>query len=77
MKRDHCVIINKEDFTAYVPDFAITVQGKDVEDCIKAAKEAICLCGIPLDSPAENNRGKFCSNDDSTLIATVQIDLDV
>lgn len=78
MKREYSVVINKDDFTAYVPGFGITVHGRDVEDCIEAAREAICLCGIPIDETLpEKNIGKFCTNDENTLIATVSFDLDV
>lgn len=48
MKGAYPVIINKENFVVYVPDFDIRTQGTDIENCIEMAREAIGLSGISL-----------------------------
>lgn len=49
MKGAYPVIINKETLIAYVPDFDISTQGTDIENCIEMAREAIGLSGISLE----------------------------
>lgn len=49
MKGAYPVIINKETFVVYVPDFDIKTQGTDIENCIEMAREAIGLSGISLE----------------------------
>lgn len=49
MKGAYPVIINKENFVVYVPDFDIKTQGTDIENCIEMAREAIGLSGISLE----------------------------
>lgn len=48
MKGVYPVIINKETLVTYVPDFDISTQGTDIENCIEMAREAIGLSGISL-----------------------------
>lgn len=48
MKAAYPVIINKETLVVYVPDFDISTQGTDIENCIEMAREAIGLSGISL-----------------------------
>ena len=48
MKGAYPVIINKETLVVYVPDFDISTQGTDIENCIEMAREAIGLSGISL-----------------------------
>lgn len=48
MKGAYPVIINRETLVAYVPDFDISTQGTDIENCIEMAREAIGLSGISL-----------------------------
>ena len=49
MKGAYPIIIDKADLTVYCPDFDISTQGKDIEDCIEMAREAIGLSGISLE----------------------------
>lgn len=49
MKGAYPVIINKETLVVYVPDFDISTQGTDIENCIEMAREAIGLSGISLE----------------------------
>ncbi len=49
MKAAYPIIINKNNFLVYVPDFDINTQGTDIENCIEMAREAIGLSGISLE----------------------------
>ena len=49
MKGAYPIIINKDTLVVYCPDFDISTQGKDIEDCIEMAREAIGLSGISLE----------------------------
>ncbi len=49
MKAAYPVIIDKDTFVVYVPDFDINTQGTDIENCIEMAREAIGLSGISLE----------------------------
>ncbi len=49
MKGAYLVLINKKTFVAYIPDFDISTQGNNVENCIEMAREAIGLTGISLE----------------------------
>ncbi len=49
MKGAYPILINKETFVVYVPDFDIHTQGTDIENCIEMAREAIGLSGISLE----------------------------
>lgn len=49
MKAAYPVTINKKTFVVYVPDFDISTQGTDIENCIEMAREAIGLSGISFE----------------------------
>lgn len=49
MKAAYKVLINKDKHIAYVPDFDISTEGTDIENCIEMAREAIGLTGISLE----------------------------
>ena len=49
MKGAYPVIIDKETLVVYIPDFDISTQGTDIENCIEMAREAIGLSGISLE----------------------------
>lgn len=49
MKAAYPITINKETLVVYVPDFDISTQGTDIENCIEMAREAIGLTGISLE----------------------------
>ncbi len=49
MKKAYPIIIDKNTFVVYVPDFDIHTQGTDIENCIEMAREAIGLTGISLE----------------------------
>ena len=46
MKAAYTVVINKNTHIVYVPDFDISTEGTDIENCIEMAREAIGLTGI-------------------------------
>ena len=54
MKGAYPVIIDKSSFVVYVPDFDISTQGTDIENCIEMAREAIGLSGISLQDIGKN-----------------------
>ena len=49
MKAAYTVVINKNTHIVYVPDFDISTEGTDIENCIEMAREAIGLTGISLE----------------------------
>lgn len=79
MKGAYPVIINKNTYVVYVPDFDISTQGTDIENCIEMAREAIGLTGISLEdigktipSPSYN----LPKTKNNTITTFVDVDFD-
>lgn len=79
MKSAYPVIINKNTYVVYVPDFDISTQGTDIENCIEMAREAIGLTGISLEdigkvipSPSYN----LPETKNNTITTFVDVDFD-
>ena len=79
MKGAYSVIINKKTLVAYVPDFDISTQGTDIENCIEMSREAIGLSGISLqdigkDIPIPSY--ELPEARDNTLVTFVDVDFE-
>lgn len=79
MKAAYTVVINKDTRIVYVPDFDISTQGTDIENCIEMAREAIGLTGISLEDigktipqPTYN----IPETDDNSLVTLVDVDFE-
>ena len=79
MKAAYPVIINKKTLVVYVPDFDISTQGTDIENCIEMAREAIGLSGISLEDigkqiPSPAYELPACDTD--SIVTFVDVDFD-
>ena len=79
MKAAYTVVINKDTRIVYVPDFDISTEGTDIENCIEMAREAIGLTGISLEDigktipqPTYN----IPETDDNSLVTLVDVDFE-
>ena len=79
MKGAYPVVINKNTFVVYVPDFDISTQGTDVENCIEMAREAIGLSGISLENIGKTipkPSYELPEKDDDSLVTFVDVDFE-
>ena len=79
MKGAYPVVINKNTFVVYVPDFDISTQGTDVENCIEMAREAIGLSGISLEDIGKTipkPSYELPEKDEDSLVTFVDVDFE-
>lgn len=50
----YSIIINRDTYVVTIPDFDIKTQGKDIENCIEIAVEAIGLTGVSLEDAGKH-----------------------
>ena len=80
MKNSYPVILTKEEsgFTAFIPDFEINTQGKDLTDAIGMSRDAIGLMGIDMEDdgkalPVPSKASDF-SVQSGELVSLVDVD---
>lgn len=82
MSKKYPVVIRKgvNNYIAYIPDFNINTQGKNLEEVIYMAKDAIEITGIDMEDGGEclpiGTKAESLKVNKEEILAMVEVDFD-